>query len=42
MGREEKPHVEWDELYASTSFKQLFRYRKVGRTRAYRPNTGYQ
>jgi hypothetical protein len=35
MGREDKPHVEWDERNSSTSFKELFRYRKVGRTRAY-------
>jgi hypothetical protein len=35
MDREDKPHGEGGQLYASTSFKELFRYRKAGRTRAY-------
>jgi hypothetical protein len=32
-----KPNADWDELYASTSFRELFRYTKAGRTRAYNP-----
>lgn len=33
--REPKPSVEWDELYSSTDFRELFRYRKEKRTRTY-------
>jgi hypothetical protein len=35
MDRENRRHVESDEFDASTSFEELFRYRKAGRTRAY-------
>jgi hypothetical protein len=33
--REGKPGVDWDQLYASTDFRELFRYRKEKRTRTY-------
>ena len=33
--RDAKPHVEWDEPYASTSFRELFRYSKAETTRTY-------
>jgi hypothetical protein len=26
--QKQKPHVEWDELYASTDFRELFRYKR--------------
>lgn len=31
-----KPNVEWEELHESTSFRDVFRYRKDGRERAYK------
>lgn len=31
-----KPDVEWEELYESTSFRDLFRYRTGGRERVYK------
>lgn len=33
--RPPKPDVKWDQLYASTDFRELFRYRKEERTRTY-------
>ena len=33
--RDPKPNLDWNELYASTSFRELFRYRKGERIRAY-------
>lgn len=35
MTREPKPNLERDELHASTSFRELFRYRKGERIRSY-------
>jgi hypothetical protein len=33
---EGKPRVDWHELYESTDFRELFRYRKGGRRRSYK------
>ena len=30
-----KPHIEWDELHASTDFRELFRYKKSGKVQVY-------
>ena len=30
-----KPHIEWDELHASTDFRELFRYKKGGKVQVY-------
>jgi hypothetical protein len=33
MMRGDRPRIEWDQLYASTAFRELLSYRKAGRIR---------